>query len=424
MPRSRSLSWIQWILPLALCLLLGVGLAPTSEDMSVDDRQTTSTDATDARVSVPVLAGRSGLPDDLAADADADEIAPSPPSSKADDAPAPAEEENEDHMRDGAPLTANHPLVAPVIAIQERHTRTLLEHPLVVGTATGMNENGEIAVVVLAKAVISDLPRSLDGAPVMIYVTGELFSSKGKPPGKGGGKDAPSVDPTARFARPVPIGVSTGHPAITAGTIGCRVSVTNAGVTTVYALSNNHVYADENDASIGDAVIQPGSYDGGSSSADDIGTLSAAVALDFRSVQAGGTNTMDAAIAACTTSTLGAGTPADGYGLPKTATTSPAINLRVQKYGRTTGKTNGRISAINATLNIGYSTGTAGFVGQIVITPGSFSAGGDSGSLIVVQKGGSARKPVALLFAGSSTSTIASPIGPILSTFGVTIDGE
>jgi len=58
----------------------------------------------------------------------------------------------------------------------------------------------------------------------------------------------------------VPTGVSTGHPAITAGTIAARVT---DGIN-VYALSNNHVYADENQAALGDEMIQPGTYDGGS----------------------------------------------------------------------------------------------------------------------------------------------------------------
>jgi len=77
------------------------------------------------------------------------------------------------------------------------------------------------------------------------------------------------VDTTARFPRPVPIGVSTGHPDITACTIGARLT----DGTNVFALSNNHCYADENRASIGDPAIQPGTYDGGASPADDIGTL-------------------------------------------------------------------------------------------------------------------------------------------------------
>jgi hypothetical protein len=34
------------------------------------------------------------------------------------------------------------------------------------------------------------------------------------------------------------------------------------------------------------------------------------------------------------------------------------------------------------------------------------------------------RKPVGLLFAGSSLVTIANPIGPVLERFSVTIDGQ
>jgi hypothetical protein len=82
------------------------------------------------------------------------------------------------------------------------------------------------------------------------------------------------------------------------------------------------------------------------------------------------------------------------------------------------------VFAINASVNVGYSTGTAGFVGQVVVTPGSFSAGGDSGSLIVAKSGGDARKPVALLFAGGSNATIGSPIDPILQHFDVVVDGD
>lgn len=94
------------------------------------------------------------------------------------------------------------------------------------------------------------------------------------------------------------------------------------------------------------------------------------------------------------------------------------------KYGRTTGQTKGRISAINATVNVNYGApGVARFVDQIIIT-GSFSAGGDSGSLIVIQKGANERKPVGLLFAGSANTTIANPIDFVLERFDVAVDGE
>ena len=106
-----------------------------------------------------------------------------------------------------------------------------------------------------------------------------------------------------------------------------------------------------------------------------------------------------------------------------------ALNLKVKKFGRTTSQTKGTVNAVNATLNVNYgSAGIACFTGQVIITPGSFSAGGDSGSLVVVDGKGKTRgddgKPVGLLFAGSPLSTIISPIDPILDHFGVTIDGN
>jgi len=215
--------------------------------------------------------------------------------------------------------------------------------------------------------------------------------------------------------RPAPIGVSTGHPRVTAGTIGCRVKDASGKV---YALSNNHVYAYENRASIGDDVLQPGTYDGGQDPRDAIGTLSAFEQITF---SRSASNKIDAAIALCPLANLGNGTPAGSYGIPSSTTAPATVNLAVKKHGRTTGLTLGQVYAINATVDVSYDSGTARFVGQIVITPGSFSAGGDSGSLIVTQDG---NHPVGLLFAGSNSYTIANPIDPILTRFNVKIDGQ
>ena len=134
----------------------------------------------------------------------------------------------------------------------------------------------------------------------------------------------------------------------------------------------------------------------------------------------------DAAIAESSTTNLGNATPGDGYGTPKATTIPATINLPVKKYGRTTGLTKGKIYAIDATVNVGYDSGVARFVDQIIIIPGTFSAGGDSGSLIVADgKGKNAannNRPVGLLFAGSSLYTVANPIDAVLSALGVTID--
>ncbi|HCO94617.1 MAG TPA: hypothetical protein DIU00_11815 [Phycisphaerales bacterium] len=227
----------------------------------------------------------------------------------------------------------------------------------------------------------------------------------------------PPEKPQLWCERPVPIGVSTGHPDITAGTIGCRVKDIFGNV---YALSNNHVYADENRASIGDNVLQPGAYDGGVDPDDAIGTLAGYVDIIFHPRAY---NEIDAAIALSSTDDLGNATPDDvGYGTPSTETVFADLGMAVQKYGRTTGLTSGVVTYVNVAVKVGYDSGTARFVNQIVISPGTFSDGGDSGSLVVT--GDSNCKPVGLLFAGSSSYTIANPINEVLTQLRVTIDGK
>ena len=319
--------------------------------------------------------------------------------------------------------------LAKAITAQERHTNGLLAIPGVVGTGVSHGADGKGAVFVLTeKPGVSGLPGRIDGVTVVPLVSGGIVAL-GRPPCAGppserppecGGGEEPTptptpgpepVDPTARFDRPVPIGVSTGHPAITAGTIGARVT----DGANVFALSNNHVYADANRASIGDAVIQPGTFDGGSLPGDAIGALADFEPIDF----AGGDNVMDAAIALSSMGSLGNATPSDGYGVPAATPVEESIGLKVQKYGRTTGLTAGRVKLVNVTVNVSYGdAGIARFIGQILVQ-GGFSAPGDSGSLVVDKK----LNPVGLVFAGSDSATIINPIGPVLARFGVTIDG-
>jgi hypothetical protein len=331
----------------------------------------------------------------------------------------------------GAVPDIDAPGIQRAMEVQENHTPALLQQAGVVGTAVSVNGLGKPVIKVFTEhAGVDNIPQQLSGMPVIVKVTGKIYARRNLCSGPPASRpdecnnDDPiedptdNTDPTTRFDRPVAIGVSTGHPAITAGTIGARVT----DGTNVYALSNNHVYADENSASIGDSVIQPGTYDGGSSPADNIGTLAAYAPITFST---SASNVLDAAIALSTTSLLANSTPSNGYGTPKSNTIAPQVGMRVMKYGRTTGFTKGRVYAINAIVNVGYSTGVARFVKQIIITPGNFSAGGDSGSLIVADgKGNQKRRPVGLLFAGSSTITIANPIDDVLNHFGVVIDGN
>jgi hypothetical protein len=109
-------------------------------------------------------------------------------------------------------------------------------------------------------------------------------------------------------------------------------------------------------------------------------------------------------------------------GIPSSVVLAPSVGLQVAKSGRTTGFTTGTISSINTSVSVQYQKGcgqgkkfVVSYTNQVVINSSTFSAGGDSGSLIVSNTNSSCRHPVALLFAGSSTSTIANPIGQVLS---------
>jgi hypothetical protein len=305
------------------------------------------------------------------------------------------------------------PGLAQAIAAQERHTDALLARDGVVGTAATVRDGIGAVVVLTARAGVTGIPDSLDGVDVVVSVTGRISAILPKAPG-GGGK----VDPKSRFPRPVPIGVSTGNEGeCSAGTIGARV----VSGSNVYALSNNHVYARENAAPIGSRVLQPGRYDTGCAidPADVIGTLAAFVPISFS-----GNNTVDAAIASTTTANVGNSTPSNGYGTPTSATTGAAVNMAVQKYGRTSSLTRGTITMVNATVDVGYGAGVARFVNQIVVQSNKpFIKPGDSGSLLVTNPG---RSPVGLLFAGNQNGSfaVANRIQDVLSAFGVTVDGS
>ena len=302
--------------------------------------------------------------------------------------------------------------------VQEKHTAKLLALKGVVGTAVGVDteENPNIKVFVEGPGV-AGIPKKLDEVNVEVVVTGKIYAM----PQLEEKAARTRIDPTAWFARPVPIGVSTGNIGeISAGTISCRVKSSSG---TLFALSNNHVYALENDAPIGSYVLQPGRYDGGTSPDDVIGTLSDYVPIDFD-----GSNTIDAAIATIikdgTTPRVGKSTPSNGYGTPLSATVPAEVNMKVQKYGRTSSLTKGTITAFNATLNIGYSSGTALFTNQIIVQSSRpFLKAGDSGSLLVTSPG---KNPVGLLFAADASGkyAIANDIGTVLDAFNVTIDGQ
>jgi hypothetical protein len=309
--------------------------------------------------------------------------------------------------------------LGPAFAAQGAHSERLMAMRDVVGTGVGINEEGEPAVAVyLTRPGASGVPDELDGVPVERIVTGLIVADS---------------DPTSR-ARPAPVGYSIGHPDITAGTFGARVTDGSG----VFLLSNNHVMANSNDAEIGDPIYQPGPYDGGDAD-DEIAQLS-----DFEEIVFDGSvNYMDAAVATTHRDSADFATPSDdGYGAPSSTVydldgdgdpgtisgvSSDLVDLAVTKYGRTTELTQGTIAEVNVNVTVCSEppfpfgcNASAYFEDQISIEPGSFSDGGDSGSLIVTDDG--SYHPVSLLFAGSDTRTIGNRIDRVLNRFGVDVD--
>ena len=208
------------------------------------------------------------------------------------------------------------------------------------------------------------------------------------------------------------------------GTLGALVQEVDG---TQYILSNNHVLARTNLAAIGEDIIQPGLIDQNPTcnqdSQDAVADLSAFIPILFKAKKTTPTNNVDAAIAEVRSGAVISTGEILDIGTISNTTLDPALGLAVKKSGRTTGLTKGTISAVSVTVDISYGSGKTGrFANQILITPGSFLAGGDSGSLMV-EDVDTTPHAVGLLFAGSSSVAIANPIETVLNAFGVTMVG-
>ncbi|HYS04496.1 MAG TPA: hypothetical protein VEW47_04815 [Candidatus Dormibacteraeota bacterium] len=205
------------------------------------------------------------------------------------------------------------------------------------------------------------------------------------------------------------------------GTLGSLV--TKGGIQ--YILSNNHVLARVDQAAVGEDITQPGLIDNGCSVATVVADFSQAVPL--------GTQNVDAALAAVRPGLMDAGGKILDIGVPCATPGTPRVGLAVAKSGRTTGCQQGTIASISTNVNVQYQRSCGkgkkfviAYTNQVVINSTTFSAGGDSGSLILsgsCSNTGSETNgdnaPVALLFAGSSSSTIGNPIQDVIGSLGV-----
>ena len=194
------------------------------------------------------------------------------------------------------------------------------------------------------------------------------------------------------------------------GTLGALVT----DGTTQYILSNNHVLARGDQAAVGEDISQPGLVDSNCAVSTVVADFSGAAPL--------GSN-VDAAVAQLRPGQMDSKGFIEDIGVPNSTIVNPSVGLGVAKSGRTTGFTTGTIASINTSVNVQYQKEcghgqkfVVSYTNQVVISGSTFSAGGDSGSLIVTNN--NAHNPVALLYAGSSTVTIGNPIGEVLTKLG------
>lgn len=313
----------------------------------------------------------------------------------------------------------------PMAEAQQQNVDKFFDLPNVVGVALGNRIKNEvdtdepvISVLVNHKVepkLLSEndmVPKKLNDFATDVVEIGDIFAGEAEPPEPAVEDDviqntAQAFSPSLkRRIRPAMGGFSVGHYKITAGTIGtCCYDLTPfPGIPDkYYILSNNHVLANSNNARIGDPILQPGPYDGGIYPRDLIARLTRYVPIRFRSGSFDPINYVDAAIAEGNLQDLNREIYWGGY--VKRLYTAPKVNDIVQKTGRTTGFTTGKVTNINGTVLVNYGGGkVAKFSRQILTT--RMSAGGDSGSLVTNREEGA----VGLLFAGSSTRTIVNNI--------------
>jgi hypothetical protein len=281
----------------------------------------------------------------------------------------------------------------------------LLAMPGVVGVGTTTDAAGKTSLIALVEESSVPTPARLGGVTVTRLVTGAFhpFSLTGT-------------------YRPAPIGVSVGNAnECLPGTIGCVLDIG----TKKYLLSANHVFARQNQATIGEDIVQPSRPDADASCAPPPTTLVIAHLSDFQAVVYDGhtPNTMDAAIAEVVDpNNVSCATPAAFYGFPSATIAAPSDRLPIMKVGRTTELTRGAIKAIHVRVRIVFPSGKAEFVEQM-LTSRAFGDFGDSGSLVVTDDG--TNRPVGIVIGGTNNGTaIVTPVGPILTRFGATVCTE
>jgi hypothetical protein len=325
----------------------------------------------------------------------------------------------------------------------QKNRKKILDMDNVVGVGVGYKEKGgkataEESVVVFVKKKVKKgdlrshqvIPDKIEEAKTDVIEIGEMRL----------------LVNTQRY-RPVRPGCSIGHYAISAGTLGAIVRDKRTGERLF--LSNNHVLANvtngrDGRARQGDAILQPGAYDGGKLDKDVVAYLYRYAPISKIMAES------DCPVAAAAVSTVNTVfkmvKPSYSMKLMKTSNQNnivdaavakpaqvdindeileigevrgvadPKLGDRVKKNGRTTGYTEGTIKAVDVTMKVALGEDSYAVFTEQVLSDIK-SAPGDSGSLIL----DSNNRAVGLLFAGSDTATLFNKISNVMKELEVDI---
>lgn len=327
----------------------------------------------------------------------------------------------------------NHPGIQAAIGIQNEVTPSLMQSPAILGTAIALDNSGAPALLIYidreaatAADVAQGLPAQMRGLGVLVEHTEKFRAYRNN--------RHTSTSHTALQSPPIQLGTSGGwrfdlaNGYCCGGTLGSLIHANGVQ----YILSNYHVF--ESDivpggnnmvAATGNYIIQPGLIDVrcDANGAENVGTLLKLSSLPNSNVDVGIAQVLPGMVRS------------DGaileIGPLSAQTVGASLNQAVKKSGRTTGLTHSHVSGLNATISVTYENECAGgtaftktFTGQIVIanSGSSFLNSGDSGSLMV-EDISTYPRAVGLLFAGSSTSAIANPIGQVLQFISSKVGG-
>jgi hypothetical protein len=223
--------------------------------------------------------------------------------------------------------------------------------------------------------------------------------------------------------------ISIANEAGSAGTLGCLLTDAADGV---FALSNNHVFAGNNYADLGIQLMVPGQADIAANNLDPfvLGHLVRALPLvDGNPHIVSAATNIDAAIMRVSAPDRVSSLQRNYYDTPSTVAPL-AANMAVEKVGRTTGRTLGKVVShhivaqpIRANIQKIGSFKVVFFVDfwGIVGDGSAFSKGGDSGSLVTSADPNGTRQAVGIVFAGDDNLSLALSLDRVLQPFGLTV---